>query len=336
MKIDLFNLDRKFINFRYKKKLSVILNKGIFLFGKNKLSLEKNISSYFNSKYSVSYASGLDSLESALRLCDIKKGDKVMVPAFTFIAVWIAVSRIGAIPVPIDIDKSIQINLDKIKEINCKAIIYVLMYGSSPQHLDKLRLLKKETKIVFDGSQAHETFNLLNLNSYFDIAAFSFYPTKNISGINDSGCIIFNKKKYLQKAKAFSSYGSTLNKYQNRYFGINSRVSEINSLFINYTLENANKWLVRKTTIGDHLNDLFKSIGIETNYSKNSNHSLHLFTIYLTNNRNKIIKNLKKKKIKTDIHYPIPPFRQKIYSNYNKKKISYFRFNCQNDFVDTM
>ena len=136
----------------------------------------------------------------------------MIVPAFTFIATWIAVSQTGAKPIPVDVETgTANIDPEKIEDAitsRTRAVIAVHLYGM-PADMAKLKSIcdKRSLYLIEDAAQAHGAeFQNKKIGSLSDIAAFSFYPTKNLGALGDGGCVTTNSAKLASK---FERYPTT-------------------------------------------------------------------------------------------------------------------------------
>ena len=231
----------KSLNSKFKKLLNVFLNTGQYILGNQVAAFENSFASYSDSKYCVGVANGLDALVLGINVFDFPKNSEILVPSNTYIASILAVINSGNTPVLVEPDienYNIDINLlEKHVNANTKAILVVHLYGQ-PVHMDKvLEIAKKyNLKVIEDCAQAHgATFKNKKVGSFGDIGAFSFYPSKNLGALGDAGCITTSDKKIYEKLKALRNYGSE-KKYFNKYIGFNSRLDEIQAVFLNLKL----------------------------------------------------------------------------------------------------
>lgn len=319
LKVQGFNkiLDRKI-----KSSVLSVIESGIYVGGNEVIKFEENFSTYTNSKYCISTGNGLDSIRLALIAADIKAGDEVIVPAQTFIATWLAVSQISAIPVPVDIDKkTYNINASKIEEkitSRTKAIIVVHLFGR-PCEMDTILLIAKKYKLIVieDAAQAHGTvYKGKKVGSISDLTAWSFYPGKNLGGIGDGGAITTNNKNYALKIKELRNYGSS-EKYIHTEKGWNSRLDSLQAAVLNEKLKFLDSYNRKRKEIAEKYIQILSKMTIilpaaDENRSKNS---WHLFVI-LVKNRNEFIQKMLERSIECAVHYPIPPFKQDAYKEY--------------------
>ena len=161
----------------------------------------------------VGVGNGLDALALILEAFGIGPGDEVIVPAHTFIATWLAVTNVGARPVPVDVDKtSFNIEPDRIENAitsRTKAIIAVHLYGR-PSEMNAIRDIanKHQLKVIEDAAQAHGAlYHEKRTGGLGDAAAFSFYPGKNLGAMGDAGAILTNDDFLAEKMRKFARHG---------------------------------------------------------------------------------------------------------------------------------
>ncbi len=323
-------LDLKKINQSYEQELAAelksVINSGWFIMG-NKLSeFEKNYADFNSSEFCVGLGNGLDALILSLKALNIGKDDEVIVPSNTYIASWLAISYVGAKVVPVEprID-TYNINVDLIEEkitSKTKAIMPVNLYGQAAE-LDKIMLIAKKHNlfVVEDNAQAQGAMcNGKIAGSYGHINGTSFYPGKNLGALGDGGAITTNDSELAAKVKILRNYGSQ-EKYYNEIKGFNSRLDELQAAFLNIKLKNlvseneervtiAQNYLKQLSGVGDFVLPVLAN-GCTSNY--------HLF-IVRTTQRSELQKYLQENGIGTVIHYPVPPHKQKAYSEYNFDK----------------
>jgi len=325
-------LDLSRFNKKNKKNLSKLITNVVdssdFILSSEVKKFEDSFSLYCNSKYCVSVANGLDALKLLLIANNIGLGDEVIVPANTFIATWLSVSHVGAIPVPVEPD-ILTNNIDpkKIEDVisnKTKAIVGVHLYGR-PSDMASLKIIAKKYKILLfeDMAQAHGAkFNGKKCGSLADGAAVSFYPGKNLGAFGDAGAILINKKSIYKKLLQLRNYGSLI-KYHHELKGYNSRMDEVQAAILNYKLnflkkENLHRekiamiYIKNLGNVGDIITPSVDDIQIS---------SWHLFVIR-TKKRNSLMTFLKANGVATVIHYPKPPHLQMAYkSDYKHCKL---------------
>jgi dTDP-4-amino-4,6-dideoxygalactose transaminase len=170
--------------------------------------------------------------------------------------------------------------------------------------------------IIEDCAQSHGAhFKGQKSGTFGEIGAFSFYPTKNLGALGDAGAILVNNEELACKLKALRNYGSE-QKYFNKYIGLNSRLDEIQAVFLNLKLPLLNKINEHKQRLANIyneniVNDLIKK---PLTVSQDSKNVFHIYPI-LTEYRNELKSYLQLNQIGTEIHYPVAPHKQEGYSN---------------------
>lgn len=323
-------LDLQKINAQYELELkeaaSRVIDSGWYLLGKELEEFEHNYAAFCEVKYALGVANGLDALRLIFRayieLGIMQKGDEVIVPANTYIASVLAISDNGLIPVFVE-PKLETYNLDstKIEEAitkQTKAILTVHLYGQNSIDEQMISICKQyNLKLVEDSAQSHGAiWNGKVMGSIGDAAGHSFYPGKNLGALGDAGAVTTNDESLAKMIEALRNYGSH-KKYENIYKGLNSRLDEIQAAFLNVKLK----------YIQD---DIYKRRRVANNYLENiknpeiilpevltlEGHVWHLFVVR-TSKRNQLQEYMNNNGIQTLIHYPIPPYKQIAYKEFN-------------------
>jgi dTDP-4-amino-4,6-dideoxygalactose transaminase len=308
-----------------------MLDSGWYISGSEVKNFEEKFSNYCNSKFCVSVANGLDALnlifKAYIELGLLKPNDEVIVPANTFIASVLAISMNNLKPIFIEpLIETYNIDPDLVEKSitsSTKAILAVHLYGQICDIIKLSKIAKKYNLLLIeDAAQAHgaEDFNGNLTGNLADVAAFSFYPGKNLGALGDGGAITTNDIKLSKILKSLSNYGSS-EKYLHEYKGMNSRLDEIQAAFLNVKLDfldeqNRIRRIIAKTYLENIKND--KIILPNNNYTKS--HVWHLFVIR-TEDRNELKKYLEKNGIETVIHYPIAPHKQIAYKEFSTLKL---------------
>lgn len=321
-------LDLKKINSKYKKQFIEIATKeissGVYIGGDSVRSFEDNFANYTNSKFCIGVGNGLEALRIGLVSAGISKGDEVIVPSNTFIATWLAVSEIGAVPIAVDIDESSKnispLLIQKSITKKTKCVIGVDLYGRPCEAKDISKICKQNNLIfIQDSAQAHGAiYKDKKIGHYSDICAWSFYPGKNLGALGDAGAITTNNASYAKKIRALSNYGSK-KKYEHIYAGMNSRLDPLQASFLNLRLQDLNLHNSMRVQLAQTYDRKITNPKIvKPEFSKDF--AWHLYVIH-SEKRQKIIEALADKDIEIGIHYPKPPAFQKAYAAepYNDK-----------------
>ena len=291
-----------------------ILKSGWYILGNQVKNFEKEFANYCSSDHCVGVASGLDALILTINSFNFPKDSEIIVPANTYIASILAIIRNGLKPVLVEPDiKTYNLDTNKIEEKitkNTKAILAVHLYGK-PCDMDPILSIakKNDLKIIEDASQAHGAKYKGKIVGSFGIGCFSFYPTKNLGAIGDAGAITAKDLNFVEKLKSLRNYGSS-KKYQNDYVGYNSRLDEIQAGFLSIKLKLLDKINSHKRALAniylENLSDKFFKPIVHKDFFD----VYHIFNIRC-DKRDELKKYLFENGITTEIHYPIPPHKQK-------------------------
>lgn len=323
-------LDLHKINAPYEKlfqeKLKTVLDKSWYILGNEVEQFEQNFAEYCGTKFCIGVGNGLDALtlifKGYIELGKLQKGDEVIVPTNTYIASILAILQADLIPVLVEPDeKTFNLNPDLLPEkitSKTKAILVVHLYGQLAEMGQINDFAKANNLLVIeDAAQAHgaktESKKAGNLTN---AAGFSFYPSKNLGALGDAGAITTDDSKLAEILYSLRNYGSEV-KYQNDFIGVNSRLDEIQAAFLNVKLPHLDKENQRRVAIAKRFLAEMKNDKISLPfYDDSANHVFHLFVIR-TKNRNELQNYLTENGIQTQIHYPIPPHKQKALKQFN-------------------
>ncbi len=295
-----------------------VLDSGWYILGPEVETFEQAFSNYCEAAHCVGVANGLDALILSLRALDIRQGDEVIVPSNTFIATWLAVSAVGAIPVPVEPDP-LTYNIDPTKigsavSPKTRAIIAVHLYGQ-PADLDPILAEAKhhQLAVIEDAAQAHgATYNGTRVGAHADLVCWSFYPGKNLGAMGDGGAVTTNRTDLSDRIRTLHNYGSRA-KYVNEEQGTNSRLDPIQAAILCVKLEHLDDWTVRRRNLASNYLDNLK--GVTLPHVPNwADPVWHLFVIR-HHARDILMSKLAEEGISTMIHYPIPPHLQQAYAD---------------------
>jgi len=312
---NLGKLNAPFIE-KYKEKFNTILEKGRFILGDEVSQFEEEFAEYCGVKYCVGVANGLDALTISLIAFDFPDKSEILVPSNTYIATILAIINAGHIPVLIEPDiKTYNIDeslIEKKITPNTKAIMPVHLYGRMCNMAAIVEIAGRyNLRIIEDAAQAHgASFNGKKAGAWGDVTAFSFYPTKNLGSLGDAGALTTNNESYAEKVKILRNYGSN-KKYYNEFTGVNSRLDEMQAGFLRVKLQSLDAINSHKNKLAAIYNDeLPEGKFIKPVKNKNYFHVYHIYNIR-HNERDRLKEYLEKKGIKTEIHYPVAPNKQK-------------------------
>jgi dTDP-4-amino-4,6-dideoxygalactose transaminase len=316
MKIFYENLNKSNINFykKFSKEIYDHSKNGNYILGKNLINFETNFSNYLGVRHCLGVGNGLDALTISLKTLNLPNKSEVLVASNSYIACIISIINAGLKPILVEPDietynispKEIQKKITK----RTKVIMAVHLYGKSCDMDEILKICKKNNLyLIEDCAQSHgSTYKQKKTGSFGDFGCFSFYPTKLLGCLGDGGAVVCGKINDSIYIKKFRNYGS-IKKYHNEILGQNSRLDEIQAIFLNIKLKYLDKIISHKQKLAkiyfENLNEKFILPKIE----KEKKDVFYIFNIR-HNDRNRLQNYLKKKQIMTDIHYPVPPYRQ--------------------------
>lgn len=344
-------LDIQKINQKFEPELSWaihrVLKKGWFILGEEVEEFEHEYARYIGTDYCIGVANGLDALRLILKayiqIGILKEGDEIIVPANTFIASILAITdnRLKPVLVEPDLDTlNLDISLiEKHITSRTKAIMVVHLYGRAcwTSQIEEIAL-KHDLKVIEDNAQAtgaivdangvkHGPKQTKRTGSLGHAAGHSFYPGKNLGALGDAGAITTNDEELSLVIRALANYGCS-KKYVNEYRGLNSRLDEMQAAVLRVKLplldsHNQIRREIAQLYFNNIKNNTLVLPWLEANKPNDVENSLHhvwhLFVIRYQY-RDKLQKHLLDQGIQTLIHYPIPPFKQKAYKEWNGLK----------------
>jgi dTDP-4-amino-4,6-dideoxygalactose transaminase len=296
-----------------------VLDSGWFLLGKELEAFELEFGAYTESAYCMGVANGLEGLVLALKSLGVKSGDEVIVPANTYIATWLAVSYVGAKPVPVEPIRGIwNIDPERIEAAitsRTKVILPVHLYGQPADLAPILAVARKHgLKVVEDAAQAHgATYGGRRIGAHGDIASWSFYPGKNLGCFGDGGAVTTDDPVLADRVRVLRNYGSRL-KYQNEVKGHNSRLDEIQAAVLRVKLRHLDAWNLRRSALAARYNDQLsglRGIGLPR-LTSGAGPVWHTYVVDTTD-RDTLQAWLRNDGIETLIHYPVPPHLSEAY-----------------------
>lgn len=308
----------------YKAAANRVIESGWYLQGNENKQFETDYANYIGTEDCVAVANGLDALYLILRgykeMGIMQDGDEIIVPANTYIATILAITRNNLVPVLVEPDPdNLEIDIDRIEESithKTKGIMIVHLYGRVAYN-DKLGEICKKynLKLMEDCAQSHGcSWKGIKTGALGDAAAHSFYPGKNLGAFGDAGAVTTSDKQLADIIRALANYGSQ-KKYVFKYEGINSRMSELDAAVLSVKLKYLDEDNAKRQELAEYYYDNIANPLIKLPLRlPDENNVYHQFPIFCER-RDELIDFLKEKGIQTLIHYPIPPHQQECYSN---------------------
>lgn len=305
------------------EKWDKVISSGEFILGSETLKFEKNFAKFCQTKFAKLVASGTDALYLSLIVSGIKPGDEVITTSFSFISTASSIIRLGAVPVFVDIiPETFNIDPAKIEAKitkKTKAIIPVHLFGQMANMPKILALATKyKLKVIEDAAQAHGAkLNGNAAGSFGDLAAFSFYPTKNLPSFSDCGAVVTNYKEYADHVAILRNHGFT-KPYFAQEPGINSRSDELQAVWLQACLKRLPHWNKKRQRLAQRYVEKLSNLPITLpKISQGAEHVFHVFAIR-TEKRDDLKKFLARKGMETQIYYPVPIHKQPAFAKLSK------------------
>lgn len=308
----------------YKAAVNRVIESGWFLQGNENKQFEADYARYIGTKECIAVANGLDALYLLMRgykeLELIHDGDEIIVPANTYIATIIGITRNNLVPVMVEPTfDNLEINIDKIEAAitpKTKGIMIVHLYGRVAYN-DKLGEICKKynLKLMEDCAQSHGcTWKGIETGALGDAAAHSFYPGKNLGAFGDAGAVTTSDPELASVIRALANYGSQ-KKYVFKYVGMNSRMSEPDAAVLDVKLKYLDEDNKKRQELAAYYYENIKNplITLPSRIA-DENNVYHQFPI-LCERRDELQKFLADSGVQTLIHYPIPLHHQECYAN---------------------
>jgi dTDP-4-amino-4,6-dideoxygalactose transaminase len=320
-----------------------------FILGPEVEKLQKAMCDFLGCKHAIGVSSGTDALLVALMAIDVKPGDEVILPTFSFFATAGVVARLNATPVYTDIDP-LTYNLDsndierKITS-KTKAIIPVHLYGQSADMDPIVAIAKKHgLKVIEDGAQAISVQykDGKKVGTIGDIGCYSFFPSKNLGCFGDGGLVVANDDTLGERLRILRVHGGKP-KYYHKIIGGNFRLDAIQAAVLNVKLPHLDSWSGKRRENAKLYTKLFVESGIAEKegclkydshnrillpkavYENSGAKNYHIYNQYVirSEKRDQLRSFLNDKGIGTEIYYPVPFHRQECFAYLNTRDLDY-------------
>ena len=319
--IALFGLQRQHRNLQKEINEAVqdVLAAGEYVLGPRVQMLEKQVAGYCGVEHGVGVASGSDALFLSLVAYGIGGGDEVITTPYTFFATAGAISRAGATPVFVDIDRrTYNINPEQIAEkisARTKAVIPVHIFGQMADMDAILELSRRNGLVVIeDACQAiGSEKNGRKAGSLGHAGCFSFFPTKNLGCVGDGGMVVTRDEKIAAKIRSLRSHGGK-QKFFYDTVGCNSRLDEIQAAVLLVKLKYLDDWLNQRAVLAKRYNHLLGEAVAIPYVAPGNRHTFHLYTIR-TAQRDRLKNQLEKHGVSCGLYYPLPLHLQQAYKS---------------------
>lgn len=313
--------------------INKVLTDGNYIMGEEVKKLEEELAEYVGVKYCATCANGTDALQIALMCYDVKPGDAIFVPSFTFFSTAEVVSAVGATPIFVDVDlRTFNMDPEKLEKaindvkkktkLNPRGVIAVDLFGL-PANYPMIKEIVKENNLflVEDGAQGFGgSIDGKKACSFGDISTTSFFPAKPLGCYGDGGAIFTDKKELYDLIISYRVHGKGTEKYDNVRIGMNSRLDTLQAgillpkleAFRDYELDNRQVFANMYT---EKLKNYVATPIIENNYI--SSYAQYTLILDSEEQRNFLKEYLNKNGIPSMIYYPKPLHKQKVYKDYD-------------------
>ena len=306
-------------------KTKKVIKKSQFILGPEVEIFEKKLSNFLKTKYVIGVSNGTAALYLSLKYLNLKKDDEVLTVSNSYLSTVSTILLVGAKPVLVDVDNSLNISIDDLKKKitkKTKVIIPVHLTGNPCKIKEILKIAKKKRITVIEdcaqaiGAKSYNKF----VGTFGDIGCFSFHPLKNLSALGDAGAIVCNSKlKYDWFRKARNNGHPSRDECD--FWSLNLRLDTLQAAFLNAKISKIreiNSKRNRNAKIYFKELSNIKQINLPK-INKNNYSVYHLFMIKVQK-RKSLMNYLANKKIETKIHYPKPVHLQKAGMRYFRKK----------------
>ena len=331
---DFKNIDMVDLKTQYKKIKSEIdssiintIESSQFIGGPQVEAFKISLQNYLDVKYVIPCANGTDALQIALMALELKPGDEVIVPSFTYVAAAEVIGLLGLTPIMADVDlNNFNICIESIKKAitpKTKAVIPVHLYGQSAPMEELVNLASKHNfYIVEDNAQAlGADYKFKNgikrkTGTIGDIGCTSFFPTKNLGCYGDGGALYTNNDRLAERLKIIAVHGQS-KKYHHKVIGCNSRLDALQASILNIKLKYLDTYNLNRLKAAQIYTKGLSGINelITPKTENYSNHVFHQYTLKVKNSkRDELIEYLSKNDIPSIVYYPIPLYKQEAFS----------------------
>jgi dTDP-4-amino-4,6-dideoxygalactose transaminase len=296
------------------------LESGWYIGGPEVEAFEKSFANYCGAEQCVGVGNGLDALHLALRAMNVGPGDEVIVSSNTYIATWLAVTMVGAVPIAVEPDPATS-NIDPLRAKaaitrRTRVILPTHLYGQSADLDPMLDLCRAHgLKLLEDAAQAHGArYKGRKIGSHGDAIAWSFYPGKNLGALGDGGAVTTNDPELARRVRMLGNYGSSV-KYVNEIKGLNSRLDPLQAAALGVKLDRLDAWNERRKEIAARYDTGLAETPLVLPFVPSwADPAWHLYVVRAPD-RHSLVEKLAAAGIQTLIHYPIPPHRQAAYAD---------------------
>lgn len=304
-----------------KASINRVIDSGWLVLGPEVKEFEQTFAAFLGAHFCISLANGTDAIELALKSMGIGRGDLVATAANAGSYTTTAILAIGAQPVYMDVDLNthcvtLQETIKAIKA-GATAIVVTHLYGLAAPEITSIAeyCAQKNVFLLEDCAQAHGAqINGKRVGTFGHTASFSFYPTKNLGALGDGGAVVTNDPKLAEKIRSLRQYGWRTKYEIDTPHARNSRLDEMQAAILLSFLPQLDEANARRRAIASCYSNLINHVDVITPSKGELDYVAHLYVVRCKKNRDKLSEHLHKLNIASAIHYPIPDYRQPIFS----------------------
>jgi dTDP-4-amino-4,6-dideoxygalactose transaminase len=303
-----------------------VIQSAKYINGPEVAEFSQNLAQYLAVPYVIPCANGTDALQIAMMALNLKPGDEVILPAFTYVATAEVIKLLGLTPVMVDVNQDdFLIDITQIEKAitpKTKAIVPVHLFGQCANMETIMQIAKKHHLFVIEDTAqaigATYTFangTILRAGTIGDIGCTSFFPSKNLGCLGDGGAMFTRNEQLAKRLKMIANHGQSI-QYHHDDIGVNSRLDTIQAAILNVKLQTLTACEDARNQVAQKYDEAFAhhpNFDIPTRV-KNSTHVFHQYTLKCNGiNRDELRKFLAEKQIPSMVYYPIPLHAQKAY-----------------------
>jgi dTDP-3-amino-2,3,6-trideoxy-4-keto-D-glucose/dTDP-3-amino-3,4,6-trideoxy-alpha-D-glucose/dTDP-2,6-dideoxy-D-kanosamine transaminase len=302
-----------------------VLESHWYVMGQEVAAFEREFADYVGVARCVSLANGTDALELGLRALGVEAGDVVLCTGNAGFYSSTAIHLIGALPQYVDIDPALQtmdpVALSRALEAATtapRAIIATHLYGQLAQIESICEIAARHgVPVLEDCAQSHGARRGGKLCGAFGaLAAFSFYPTKNLGALGDGGAVVTDDPPIADRVARLRQYGWSSKYHVETPRGRNSRLDELQAALLREKLPRLDAWNAERRRIAARYNAAFADTGAVLPASLGEDYVAHLYVLRV-GDRDGFREHMRAQGIATDVHYPIPDHRQPAYPGFD-------------------
>jgi dTDP-4-amino-4,6-dideoxygalactose transaminase len=295
-----------------------VLARGWFVLGPEVEAFESEFAAYCDARHAVGVGSGTEALHLALLACEVGPGDEVVTVAHTAVPTINAISLTGAGPVFVDVDPDTYTMDPRAAAAaitpRTRALLPVHLYGH-PADMAPLRDLARRhgLRLIEDAAQAHgAAYRGTRTGTLGDLAAFSFYPTKNLGAYGDGGMVVTDDAALAERVRLLRNYGQT-DRYHHQIEGLNSRLDELQAAVLRVKLRYLEEWTAARRDRAARYSARIQRARVprEAPWAR---HVYHLYVVHVRQ-RAAVQQALAAAGVDTLVHYPIPAHLQPAYAH---------------------